>query len=704
MKVWVVVWVWAAGLAAAVTSDWAYDGTTFTLAHLNITYNDLVNDKTVTIYQIGRYANGGVKAASGLLQLGRSTKGYSIKRVPFGCTLPWDLNIPEEPWVALVARGQCADKEKIMNAMALNASAIVFYTRDTRAHLKQLGLKALEDGGKGSLGVVYVDEEKGLQLEGIIKDGQQVWISLTRGQPVKYHVTNINRTSVLFVTVSFIILMVISLAWLVFYYVQRFRYIHAKDRIARHLCNAAKKALAKIPVKNLKASDREVSSENECCAVCIEPYQVSEAVRTLPCKHEFHKNCVDPWLLEHRTCPMCKMDILKFYGYVLSESEESVLQLDMLEENLPRGDAEAPSTTTTLPPHTTTTTTTTNTPPSSGNTHISQVMVVPRDDNQDGECENWPTAVVPNTPITPVHQSSTSPPSQRSTSPGLVSVVSRHPTPLPCTGSATSHCPSPPPRRRSSATHSKNPLSSVVSRGRKASLQQVMPVSGAVPCHHHHQQQQQQTSPVSASANSETRVLENRATTTGGQVRGEGLMDNNTESQTHTTPTTTEGIDEGGSVENDVELSSIYSEEFLGTEEEKEATTVEEDKESDGDKMKRRASGNSTLMCVSSTTTNTNTTSPSSHSPTPSPTLQHRHSSSLGRSPLSPSKRKTSVSRSRSRSRKRSGSRVRSGSQVRSESRGYDERKREHSGSDGIRETEEPTPRPSSHVITVSHV
>ncbi|KAK3850805.1 hypothetical protein Pcinc_042510 [Petrolisthes cinctipes] len=511
--------------------------------------------------------------------------------------------------------------------------------------------------------------------------------------------------------------MVISLAWLVFYYVQRFRYIHAKDRIARHLCNAAKKALAKIPVKNLKASDREVSSENECCAVCIEPYQVSEAVRTLPCKHEFHKNCVDPWLLEHRTCPMCKMDILKFYGYVLSESEESVLQLDMLEENLPRGDAEAPPTTTnspstpmstTLPPHNTTTTTNTtnNTPPSSGNTRISQVMVVPRDDDQDGECENWPTAVVPNTPITPVHQPSTSPPSPppRSTSPGLVSVVSRHPTPLPCATSVTSHCPSPPPRRRTSAPQStKNPMSSVMSRGRKGSLQQVVPVSGAVPCHqqqqHHHHLTQ--TPPVSASANSEMRVLESRATTTttGGQVRGEGLMDN-TESQTHTT-TTTEGIDEGGLVEKDVELSSIYSEEFLGTEEEKGA---EEDNEIDGDKMERRASGNSTLMCVSNTTTNTNTC-PSSHSPTPSPTLQHRHSSSLGRSPLSPSKRKTSVSRSRSRSRKRSGSRGRSGSQVRSGSRGgFDERKREHSGSDGIRETDDPTPRPSSHVITVSHV
>ena len=31
------------------------------------------------------------------------------------------------------------------------------------------------------------------------------------------------RTSVLFVSISFVILMIISLAWLIFYYVQRFR-------------------------------------------------------------------------------------------------------------------------------------------------------------------------------------------------------------------------------------------------------------------------------------------------------------------------------------------------------------------------------------------------------------------------------------------------------------------------------------------------
>ncbi|CAH8437081.1 unnamed protein product [Schistosoma bovis] len=125
----------------------------------------------------------------------------------------------------------------------------------------------------------------------------------------------LNRSSVLFVAVSFILLMVISLAWLVFYYVQRFRYLHSKERVSRRLTELAKKAVARIPIKTLHSGDWEITSNYEQCAICIEPFKAMDNIRILPCRHYFHKLCIDPWLLEQRSCPMCKLDILQAYGF-----------------------------------------------------------------------------------------------------------------------------------------------------------------------------------------------------------------------------------------------------------------------------------------------------------------------------------------------------------------------------------------------------
>uniref|UniRef100_A0A2A4JNF7 RING-type domain-containing protein n=1 Tax=Heliothis virescens TaxID=7102 RepID=A0A2A4JNF7_HELVI len=182
-----------------------------------------------------------------------------------------------------------------------------------------------------NISAVFTYKWKGEEIVRLVDNGTRVMIGIIKGRTFAHVSNNINKTSVLFVSISFIVLMVISLAWLVFYYIQRFRYIHAKDRLSKRLCCAAKKALSKIPVKSLKTEDREVQGDGECCAICIEPYKVSETLRSLPCRHDFHKNCIDPWLLEHRTCPMCKMDILKYYGFVFTGSQESILQLEVEE-------------------------------------------------------------------------------------------------------------------------------------------------------------------------------------------------------------------------------------------------------------------------------------------------------------------------------------------------------------------------------------
>lgn len=36
----------------------------------------------------------------------------------------------------------------------------------------------------------------------------------------------------------------------------------------------------------------------------------SQELRVIPCTHRFHRKCVDPWLLQHHTCPHCRHNII----------------------------------------------------------------------------------------------------------------------------------------------------------------------------------------------------------------------------------------------------------------------------------------------------------------------------------------------------------------------------------------------------------
>jgi hypothetical protein len=53
----------------------------------------------------------------------------------------------------------------------------------------------------------------------------------------------------------------------------------------------------------LQANGRDGYPE---CAICLENFQLGGVVRTIPCFHSFHKDCIDPWLAEKASCPVCK--------------------------------------------------------------------------------------------------------------------------------------------------------------------------------------------------------------------------------------------------------------------------------------------------------------------------------------------------------------------------------------------------------------
>lgn len=45
------------------------------------------------------------------------------------------------------------------------------------------------------------------------------------------------------------------------------------------------------------------------CLVCQCEYEGGDEIRALPCDHEFHKECIDGWLADHKECPLCKASV-----------------------------------------------------------------------------------------------------------------------------------------------------------------------------------------------------------------------------------------------------------------------------------------------------------------------------------------------------------------------------------------------------------
>lgn len=52
------------------------------------------------------------------------------------------------------------------------------------------------------------------------------------------------------------------------------------------------------------------SKENAQCSVCLSEYHEEDTLRFLPlCGHSFHASCIDIWLQQHSTCPVCRVSL-----------------------------------------------------------------------------------------------------------------------------------------------------------------------------------------------------------------------------------------------------------------------------------------------------------------------------------------------------------------------------------------------------------
>lgn len=55
---------------------------------------------------------------------------------------------------------------------------------------------------------------------------------------------------------------------------------------------------------------KDTEFDQEMCVICLEEFDDKEKFRKLPCKHIFHKKCIDHWVMYSKTaCPICNDEI-----------------------------------------------------------------------------------------------------------------------------------------------------------------------------------------------------------------------------------------------------------------------------------------------------------------------------------------------------------------------------------------------------------
>lgn len=81
------------------------------------------------------------------------------------------------------------------------------------------------------------------------------------------------------------------------------------DETVENRKGAAAGTIAALPTQTVPAGGiLGPEGEKLSCAVCLEEFVEGAELRSLPCLHKFHKDCIDKWLGQKACCPVCNQE------------------------------------------------------------------------------------------------------------------------------------------------------------------------------------------------------------------------------------------------------------------------------------------------------------------------------------------------------------------------------------------------------------
>ena len=61
----------------------------------------------------------------------------------------------------------------------------------------------------------------------------------------------------------------------------------------------------------------DIKTDEKQCSICLDDFEPSSKIRLINCKHLFHSECLDTWLLQHDyKCPHCREKVAEYKSQI----------------------------------------------------------------------------------------------------------------------------------------------------------------------------------------------------------------------------------------------------------------------------------------------------------------------------------------------------------------------------------------------------
>lgn len=247
----------------------------------------------------------------------------------------------------ITSDGSCTVREQIRNILKLpyNISAILLLTPNHKAGIYEIDLSSIS----GTIPPILTLSPSSSIAESLFHYMKEPSSLLTLSHWAKYA----HQSSPFFDTeingeLVILSILLVIICCLFVSIIFQWKQLRRQQRLAnqrrlqqRQILVVDKAFISKLPLRTFSSSGIAANSDGgnhtvinisqeqqhpsyDTCPICLDDFEDGDQLRELPCGHDYHQDCIHPWLEERSVlCPMCKEDVRDTHVVVSSASGTS---------------------------------------------------------------------------------------------------------------------------------------------------------------------------------------------------------------------------------------------------------------------------------------------------------------------------------------------------------------------------------------------